>query len=259
MPLRRALVPFACLPVLACGRLEAAGNAVDDVTSPVVAQGVLLGLELPDGVDLSDAEGFSSSSLCRLFLAYVADPGELSEAPVEGASASFRSDATGALDFRDVGAGAYELDAGDGLSYTPESTAVVAIDVDGDAGRMSVAMPEAADFELPASIVRQTDLVVEVEGGPWANIAVATYDIDRGRLTYDNVPTGVDEVYAFTHSEGPVGRVTIPAEAFARKSTYVVAVAGMAIADEDRFEGLNTSLSAFIAGRASVALLSVTE
>jgi hypothetical protein len=259
MPSPRAFLAVLLWPVVACGRLEAAGDAVDDVTSPVVAQGVLLGLELPDGVDLSDAEGFSSSSLCRLFLAYVSDPGELSEAPVEGASADFRSEATGELGFRDVGAGAYELDAGDGLAYAPESTAMVAIDVDGDPGRMSVAMPDAADFELPSSIVRQTALEVEVEGGPWANVAVATYDIDRGRLTYDNVPTGVDEVYAFTHAEGPVDRVTIPAEAFARKSTYVVAVAGMAIADVDRFEGLNTSLSAFIAGRASVQLLAVTE
>ncbi len=246
-------------PLCACGRLEAAGNAVDDVTSPVVAQGVLLGLEVPDGVDLSDAEGFSSTALCRLFLAYVADPGELAEAPVAGADAVFRSDGSGSLDFRDLGEGAYELDAGDGLAYSPESTATVTIDVDGDEGRMRVAMPDTADVDMPGSVQRQSDFRIDVGGGPWANVAVAVYDLDRSRLTWDNVPTGVDEVYAFTHAEGPIDRVTVPAEAVARQGTYVVGVAGMAIADVDDFEGVNTSLSAFIAGRASVELLVVTE
>lgn len=254
-----ALLVTMLLPSIGCGRLEAAGNAVDDVTAPVVAQGVLLGLELPDGIDLSDAEGFTSTALCRLFLAYVADPGELAEAPVQGAEAALRSDGTGSLDFRDVGEGAYELDAGDGLVYTPGTTASVSIDVDGDEGRLRVAMPDTADVDMPGSVQRQSDFVVELDDGPWANVAVAVYDLDRGRLTWDNVPTGVDEVYAFTHTEGPVDRVTVPAEAVARQGTYVVGVAGMAIADVDGFEGVNTSLSAFIAGRASVSLLSVTE
>jgi hypothetical protein len=257
--LAAVLVLGASAGLSGCGRLKAAGDAVDEVTSPFVAQGVLLGLDLPEGVDLSDAEGFGSTALCRLLIAYVADPGELDEAPVDGASAFFRSDATGSLAFRASGDGAYELDADDGLVYDPESTAALGFDVDGSAGRMSVALPEAAELDMPGSIVRQTDLLVELDGGPWANVAAAVYDLDRGRLTWDNLPTGADEVYAFTHAEARADRIVLPAEAFARQGTYVVGVAGMAVADEGNLEGVNTSLSAFIAGRAAVELLVVTE
>src|SRR5688572_21577978 len=103
----RLTLPIVLLT--ACDRLQTAGETVEGSTSPVVAQGIYLGLELPDGVDLSEAEELSYTALCDVFLAEVTDD-DLADAPLEGAAIGFRSAANGELAFTDAGEGKYTLD-----------------------------------------------------------------------------------------------------------------------------------------------------
>lgn len=261
------LSPLLLSPVIlstGCGRLDAVSNLAD----PVVAQGLFLGLDVPDAYvdELADTEEFQYAALCNVFLAYVADPSELANAPVEGAVLTFRSPANGLLTFREavdeedrVVPGKYELDSSDGLVYEVGDTPTISFTLDGADARLDVLAPEAPEVELPGSFERENALQVDLTDYAYQNAVAAAYDVDRGRMTWDNLPTAVDEVYTFTHTEEPVGILEIPAEAFLRKSTYVVGVAGMEVADPLSFEGVNTSVSAFLAGRLTVGLTVVTD
>lgn len=250
----RRLLPGLCL-LVGCERLEAVG----DLTDPVVAQGLFLGLDIPEGVDLGDSEEFQYAALCNVFLAYVADPSELADAPVEGAKLTFRSPANGRLEFHDEGDGKYTLDSSDGLVYEVGDSPIVTFEQDGTEAELSVLAPEAPEFEVEATFRRESALDVDLSDYDYQNVVAATYDINRSKLTWDNLPTAVDEVYEFTHTEAPIETIEIPGDAFMRKGPYVVGVAGMQVANPTDFEGVNTSLSAFIAGRLAVQLVSVTE
>jgi hypothetical protein len=243
------------LPLVACDRLD----AVESLADPMVAQGLYLGLDVPDGVDLSGADGFALSALCNVFLAYVSDPSELADSPVEGAELTFRSPANGILQFREEGGGKYTLDATDGLVYEVGDTPVVSFTNDDQEARLEVLAPEAPDVDLDSSIEREHGLQVDLSGAEYQNVIAAAYDFDRSKLTWDNLPTAVDEVYDFTHTDAPVEEVDIPSDAFLRQGTYIVGVAGMKIADPVTFVGVNATLSAFIAGRLEPSLLAVTE
>ncbi|MDP2316097.1 MAG: hypothetical protein Q8P41_24585 [Pseudomonadota bacterium] len=253
--LKRLAVILLFLP--GCDRLD----AVSDLADPVVAQGLFLGLDIPEAYAdaLSETEEFQYAALCNVFLAYVADPSELANAPVEGATLTFRSPANGSLEFRDEGGGKYVLDSSDGLVYEVGDTPIISFTVDGADARLEVLAPEAPVVELPGSLKRENPLEVDLSAYEYQNAVAAAYDVDRGRMTWDNLPVAVDEVYTFTHTEEPISILEIPSEAFLRKSTYVVGVAGMQVADPLSFEGVNTSVSAFLAGRLAVGLLAVTE
>lgn len=246
-----------------CNRLDAVSNLAD----PVVAQGLFLGLDIPAAYvdDLASSEEFKYAALCNVFLAYVADPSELADAPVGGAVLTFRSPANGALTFREAldeegnTTGKYELDSSDGLVYEVGDTPTISFTIDGADARLEVLAPEAPEVDLPGSFERENALEVDLSDYAYQNAVAAAYDIDRSIMTWDNLPTAVDEVYAFTHTEEPIEILEIPAEAFRRKSTYVVGVAGMEVADPLSFEGVNTSVSAFLAGRLAVGLVVVTE
>lgn len=241
------VLPLLAL-LVACDRLKATEAIVNGATTPVVVQGMFLGLDVPDGVDLSESDELAYASLCEIFLANVTDPANIGQSPVEGAGVSFVSPDSGSLRFGDDGEGKYSLDSEDGLVYTSGEQVVVNVGVNGErVGSMSVRAPAAPEVELPSVQTRNKALTVRVEG--YENLVVAAYDVDHARMAWDNLPSGVEEAYDFTHPPEPVEQVEIPAEAFRRPATYVVGVAGMAIADPDDFEGVNTSLSAFIAGQ----------
>lgn len=251
-----ARIALVSLVLLAgCDRLD----AVEDLTAPVVAQGLYLGIDVPDGVDLAEADEFEYAALCTVFLAYVADPSELADSPVEGAHISFTSPANGTLQFRDEGEGKYTLDSTDGLQYVVGDRPVIRFTEEDDDGRLEVIAPEAPEIDLPSSSKRENPVRVDLSDYTFQNAVAAAYDVDRGKLTWDNLPESVDEIYEFTHSDGPIESLEIPSEAFLRQSTYVVGVAGMEVADPGTFEGVNTSLSALLAGRLALDLMIVTE
>lgn len=243
----RRVLPLVLL--VGCERLK----VVDELTDPVVAQGLLLGVEVPEAYadELADSEDFPYAAVCNVFLAAVSDPAELAEAPVTGATIRLRAPSSGTLVFREVedSPGKYTLDSSDGLAYVPGEDAVVTFDQGGDEARLSVTMPDAPSYDFPVSVGREKAVAVDLSGYRYENAVGATYDLDRSKLWWDNLPEAVDEVYAFTHAEGPVEALEFPGEAFPRVGTYVVGVAGMEIADPVGFEGVNTTLSAFVAGR----------
>lgn len=245
------------LPLLflfGCDRLQ----RIADLADPVVAQGLFLGLEVPDGLpDLGDVEGFQYAAACTVFLAYFGDPSEITEAPVEGAEIQLKSPANGRMTFREEGEGKYTLDSSDGLVYEPGDVLVITFEVDGVEAQLEVVAPEPAELELPEVVAPETAVEVDLSDYDYEGALAASYDLGRGRLAWDNLPVSVEEVYDFTHSEGQIETFELPPEALLRQGTYIVGVAGMQISDPEAFTGVNTSLSAFSAGQVVPSFVAV--
>lgn len=238
-----------------CDRLQAA----EDLVSPVVAQGLYLGLDLPDGVDFEGTDILEYSAACTLFLAYLSDPSDLASSPVEGAGVAFESDDNGRLELDEAGDGKYLVTAAEGLNYEPGDGAQVNVIVQGEAAHLSVNPPEAPTLDLPTTHSVGASLDIDISGQGYDGVIAAAYNVTRNNLTWTNLPEEVDEIYAFTHPEEPQEAIRIPAEAFPGKGSFVVGVAGMELADPSRFDGVNTSISAFMAGEFALFFMVVEE
>lgn len=252
---------FPCLLLLAgCGRLESAGSLAD----PVILQGLYLGIEdnrLLDELSNDEDDGaFAYRAACKVFLVNFSDPSSIGDAPVEGADVRFKSHSSGDLEFREDAGGKYMLDATDRLDYVVGEKATVSVDVEGDnsevLGDSPVSPPE---IEIPTAVPARSSFEVHLPKGKYQNMVVAVFDAVNQELTWQNLPTEFADLYAYTRPENPVDTVLVPEEAVPHEGYYLVGIAGMEIADVSGFEGVNTTLSAFMAGQLAVRALTVTE
>lgn len=228
-----------------CQRLE----ATEELASPVVAQGLYLGLEVPDGVDIEGTDLLQYSAACTVFLAYVSDPSALEDAPLEEAGVAFRSDENEALPFAEEGDGKYLVTASDGLVYQPGDTAQVSISTGSEEATLSVDAPEAPTVDLAPIMTPRVDFTIDISGQGYDNLIVAVYDVQYNKITWQNLPETVGETYTYTHGEAAVESVTVPGTALPGEGSYLIGVAGMEMADASTFAGANQTLSAFMAGQ----------
>lgn len=245
----------ASLALSGCGRLD----DVTDLTSPAVAQGIFVGLDLPEGVDISGSDLLQYSAACSVFLAYIADPSQLADSPVEGASIDFKSRENGNYPLTEQAPGKYLVTAENGLVYTSDDEAVITTTIDGSDVRMKVQTTAAPDVDIPETLHPEEGFTVDLSGQGYDNVLVAVYDVGRSKLTYDNLPLDVLETYNYTHADG-VETLEVPGtEAFMRQGNYVVGVAGMQSADPTTFEGVSQTLSGFMAGQFTLGFVVVKD
>ncbi len=250
-------MPVLLLTLMACDKLDAASSLVDGLGDTTVAQAIFLGADLPPGIDLGEDSGLYTA-FCKVFLAEVTDTSDLTKNPVAGADVDFLSSETGKLPIAETAAGEYRVYSHDGLVYEPGQLATVQFTVGGEVGTLSVEAPEAPDFTVPESAVARHGMVASITGGEFTNVIGAVFDVDRGKLVWDNLP---DDVLTTAELNGPdepvVEQLVIPAEAFPRGSTYVVGLAGLTIGEAEEVEGVNRALSKFAAGRLGLRLVMV--
>lgn len=239
---------LALTALFGCNRLE----DTEDLAAPAVAQGLYLGLELPDGVDVSGTDLLDYTAACTVFLAYVSGADALEDAPLEGADVAFRSGENAELPLADQGDGEYLVTAESGLVYEPGDRSSISFEAQGQPARMTVDPPAAPEVEIEPYQVPRTPLFVDLSDQDYDNLIVAVYDINRNKLTWDNLPDTVGETYAYTHLGERVTTQEVPGDAFPGETSYLVGVAGMKLADPDSFEGVNQTLSAFMAGQFSL-------
>lgn len=254
------------LSLLACTRLQEA----DDLTSPVVMQGLYLGMDidpafaqfLGQGDDKQGA--FAYTAACKVFVAYVSGTGSLEDSPASGAKVNFLSEELDhKLKFHEDSPGKYILDSTDGLIYEPDDSVEVGTKLEGS-NKLAGLTPDAPDLSVATSIATNTDLSIDLSDSDYDNLVVGVYFLDllhdgkHDALTYNNLPTEFLDVYDFTHPKHPVRTFDIPGdEAFSQPGTYILGVAGMTIAPTESFAGVNTTLSAFMAGRLTLRVISV--
>ncbi len=231
-----------------------------ELVSPAVAQGVYVGLDVAAGVDLSGSgsDFLQYTAACSVFLAYIADPSALDTAPVEGAVVDFKSnDNPGNFALTDETKGKYLVTADDGIAYAANDDATVTTQIDGSDVRIAVKTPAAPEVTVPTTLPAQGSFTADLSGQGYDNVLVAVYDVQRSKLTFDNLPNDIVSTYDYTH--GPQQEtVEVGGDAFLREGNYVVGIAGMKSADATQFTGVSQSLSAFMAGQFALRFVQVT-
>jgi hypothetical protein len=245
--MHRTVALALCVPLAACNWFDDAKNTLENLANPLVAEGILLGVEAPvdDTIDLSDTE-YAEGTVMTLFLADTADSGGLTEAPVTGAVISLRGDAIGSIPIDDAGGGRYSLDAG---AATYESGAVWTINVtlDGELTTAALTLPPPANVDVPTERVRGQDLTLDLLGMGYESALVVVAG-DSGSITYTNEPATIGDIYNMTHGSAELESVTIPDSAFPENSGYLVGVAGMKHTTASDLDGMNTALSSIMMG-----------
>lgn len=256
-PVRRLPLLLVCLPLAGCGRLDTLSDVLNDLVTPTVADGLYVGVELPDGLDFGFSDDYAVAA-CQMFLAAVDDPTQIDSAPMDDAKVAFDSPQNDEIAIPDQGDGKYRITSYDGLRYVPGDTATVTFtDSFGGSGTMAASTPAAPEADLPVTgTALQAFTVTTAE--PWDNLLVAVYDLDRSEVAYNNLPEAVEDIYAYTHPEEQTDRIEVPGDAIKRAGNYVIGVAGMELADPESFDGVNISLSSFMTGRFTVGLLVVS-
>lgn len=241
------------LSLLGCAEIK---ETFEGLTNPMVALGFMVGVEPPEDerIDLSGTR-FEQGASALAMLADAAEADQMDEAPVTGASVAMMLDAHGRVDMPESGGGAYAADASDGLVYEEGDTATLSATYGDETSSIAMRLPPSPDIVLPDNTAAGSGMTVDLSGQGFDNVLVFVMDATTGEVTFENTPTGIEDLYDLAHGDSEVV-VPIPPKAIARESVYAVGVAGLKNADAADVENANTALSAFVAGRVAFKAVS---
>ncbi len=226
-------------------------NKVDELTDPIVLQTTLIGVgAAPEGTEFpQDAD---IGPVVTAMLADTTAGGDSTGSPILGATAKVKvgdrdwvmlTEATG-----DDETPGYTASAADGLVYEVGATAIVSIDKDDIQATAEWVLPEGLDFDVPCRVGSQGEMSLTMESTDYHSPLVTIVDSD-GAVTWTNFPATLEEAVDLLNSGG-INVVDVPgAEAFPADGPYLVGIAPVQRASTDAFEGVNISLSAFMAGQ----------
>jgi hypothetical protein len=248
---RTPLLSAAFLFLSGCDLLGEAIDEFEGLTNPLVAQVFLLGIATPEDAELAAAIEDSAMELDRaiqVFLADAASADDLENAPVSGAAVSVQVGPGGAVDLDEAVDGGYKATGADGLEYITGQDATVSVTLGESTAVMSLTLPIAVSATVPTEADANTALSVEL-GSDYDGALGVVIDLLSSEVTWDNRPLDIQSLYDFTHVEGSVNTLEIPATAFPGESLYAVGIAGIENADPETFDGVNTLLTSFMAGK----------
>jgi len=241
--------------------LQGVEDAVEGLTDPMVAQGIVLGIETPQAKELDpliEVGLIRPGVTVNIFLANAAAASDLGKAPVDGAEVVIQTpeDATTA-DALATGAYSYEATPNDGLEYVAEETWTLWADAGREkASWIDVVLPPAAELNLPAFIDVNQDLTLDFTDQGFNSAIIFVFDLAAGP-TWGNYPTSIDEVYSRSLGHDPLNELVIPAEAFPRPGLYAISVAAMVHNDDEQLGELNKLLSRGMSGLMHVEAVTV--
>jgi hypothetical protein len=247
------MLPLVLLAMSGCGlfrAVEELRDNIQNITNPLIAQGVILDLEMPDdpllAAAVSDA-GLQAGLTATVFVTEGLTVDDLDQAlnnakvSIEGVRAT-QGDA-----------GVFSIWPLDGLNYQVGARWVLDVVRTDSAseGSMAITLPAAAPVVIPSEHVPGKPMVLDFKGLGYDSVLAYVFDVD-GRTTWTNQPESGLEVFDLTQSTEAVKSLEIPGTAFPEDSIYAVAVAGMLHSDGTGIEGLNTLLSNLMAGQMQI-------
>ena len=183
-----------------------------------------------------------------VFLADAKDADDLENAPVTGAAVAY-SDSSGSFAMEEDDGGEYRVSSVDepDFDYVPDGDADVTATIDGEDHTVTVHKPGPVDLAVPLQHPAGQPLVLDASGEDIDNLLVVVFRADTGDVVFSNRPTTVREYYDLGHSTGQM-TVTIEGAALSAETLYGVGAAGLTNGEESEFDGVNTLLSAIMAG-----------
>lgn len=238
-----AIAPVILL--LGCGdfqKLLALKDKVDAYTNDHVASASVLGVAPSDDARVDEALTFTDLGSGAQVTAFVVSAGDDAALDVR-----FVVDGRG-LALHDQGNGEFSANGDDGLVYV--AGAAAALEISGTPShRLPMDLPPAPEFDLARDHEVGQELTIDLTGQDFDGSLVLVLDLLTGGVTHEARPSTASELYDFSHVNGEVGVLTIPASAFPVEGVYGVGVAGTWNADPAEFEELNVALSGAFAGR----------
>lgn len=249
------MLALVMLSLTGCDALNKARDTLEGVLEPVVVEGIVLGIEAPQGqgVDqLLEGTDYQAGTSVTVFIADAREVSEIENAPVTGADVVLSGPGV-SVPIAETGGGVYtHVPSGD-LPYDAEATWELTVTRSSEeAEQVSVAsliLPTDHDHRdaIPTEHTLATGIDIDFTGlGYDAALLVV---LDETGIVYSNEPTDIQELYTFTHGNGDLGVVTVPGDVFDSETLYLVGVAGMTNTRAADLDEMNTALSTVMMGK----------
>jgi hypothetical protein len=224
-------------------------DKLEGLTNPLVAEALVLGVEEPSTPELDpSAAGLPPGAVATVFLADAKNVDDLESSPVSGAEVSYQ-DSSGSFAMEEDDGGEYRLDSVEtpGFDYVPNDRAAITATIDGEPHTVSVRTSAPVELTVPTTHPAGQPLVLDASAADIDNLLVVVFRADTGEVVFSNQPSDVGEFYQLAHSTG-TRTVEIRGDALSAETLYGVGAAGITNGTESEFDGVNTALSAIMAG-----------
>ncbi len=247
--MRTATLVLLLLPLGGCSLIGSLGDELSKYTETTTMQGLALNVAEPENDEVANAlaelpEWSPGIGRATIFLADAANVADLSNAPIRGAAVTLRAKSFGALALDEGDAGRYETED---LDYPQGQELEVVIEGDTTHRASTIAPVGLKNLRLPESSAMNRTIVVDASNEDIDALLVVVVEVGTGKVIYDSTPTSVEDMYAFSHGDGPT-RVELDGSLFDRAGLYAIGVSGLERAGEGTYEELNVLLSTFMAG-----------
>jgi len=252
----RSLWLICAVISIGCGELSNLRDAYEGITERFVVSAVYVGVEDREDVDLTE---IGLSTQVTSYLSDAAEISEVNNGSLSGLDVQLTTGSFGQSSFVDVGDGQYELDAFDGLAYTPAESAIIEAVYQGTKRSISVKTPVTADVDVYPIVEVGDPVIVDLNGQGFDAMLVVLIDVESASVVYSNEPSDVVGLIEMTHpygyhlsshdESGLDMVVEVPGEAIDRAGTYLLGVAGLNLSDPASYQDINILLSSFMAGR----------
>ncbi len=247
--MRLEIAAFTVLTLSGCklfGALEEARNLLEE---PVTMQGLLVGLEVPEGVQ---TEG-TILDLGAQAQAWVQRTTTSGVGVVNGATVTLVSDKRGSVKLTEDNA-TWVADGTYGLTYLVGDEVRLIADYGGERGSISMELPDGPAVNLPETHTPGVGIPVSIEpkaGEPeFDNGGIIVYDMINAEIVWES-DYDVEEPVDPTNLE-----LTIEGGVFQPDGLYAVGVVGLMASEEADLIGLNPLGSGMLVGQMVIQIVS---
>ena len=260
--LKSAILIGALSLLNGCGFIDAVGEKIISLTTPVMMAGIVIGVDLPDDDRINDLlaeSGIPMGTAITVVVANAAGADGLEDAVVRDAKVTIIENGTGFFTIaNEANTGFYVVSPEEGLDWTPGSKWTFNANfVDRlNPGMVDIKLPESAGADLPSTIELGEKIKLSLKGQNFEYAIAAVFDL-KGELVYDSRPTEIKEMIELITRVDPVEELIIPKKAFPAEGLYLMGIAGIKETHDEDLTDLNSALSKFFYGRMKLAPIAV--
>lgn len=240
----RLIVLAAAAGLTGCDAFDSTRDAIDGLTNPSIALGILIAVEEPEEADLGST-GLEVGTAFSVFLGDASSAADIENAPINNATVTLEGVQTD-----DPTEGVYLITPDRGLVYEDGATWQLEMSLPSGPASATLTLPIAPDFDPVTEHTAGEGVTIDLAGQGFNAAVVVVIEASSGDLTYSTEPETAREVYDLTRGNDEVTVIDVPGEAFpSADEVYVLGIAGLNHANGSDVDGVNTLLSSVSAGK----------
>jgi hypothetical protein len=253
-----------CLCIAGCGALDEAREAWEELTHPVLVEGLVTSVAIPYSREVERilaGSGYMPGITVEVWVGEAYLDSNWKSVPLPDAEVTFCADEIQELTSH--GDGNYSLGPLEELAYEPGAVWVLEADTPGLAtvGHVTISLPPPLDLWLPPAHHQGEPLVIDLGGmGEEYDALIWVVLGADGGLLWSNQPEDIapEETYTFARAGLPES-LTVPAEAFPAPGVQLMGWAGLKTNSPDEASDVNRLLSTVMAGQFQFSMVRVQE